>query len=310
MVYENLIDPLFGAPGSWTMKRCEDSECGLLWLDPCPHPGDLHLAYKNYFTHQDARGKPGFAIRFREFLYAIYRMASAFPANFTGLQASKNRLKHMYLDDQTPGKLLDVGCGDGQFLALMQSKGWTVDGVDFDSRAIENAKVRYGLELKKGELQEISFPKDTFTAVTLKHVIEHVPEPVALLVEVRRILKPGGRLVITTPNAESLGHEVFGRFWFGLDSPRHLQIFSPKTLSRLAANASFKIGTSTSTAANADIFIGASSLIRSEASHQVNHYPRPNFNRTVQALRGQYREHSLLRTDNTKGEEVVLIANK
>jgi 2-polyprenyl-3-methyl-5-hydroxy-6-metoxy-1,4-benzoquinol methylase len=192
----------------------------------------------------------------------------------------------------------------------MHQADWSVDGVDFDAKAIATASSKYGLNLRHGDLASAHFPDGTFDAVTLSHVIEHVPDPVALLGEVRRVLKPGGRMVVTTPNCESYGHREFKEHWFGLDAPRHLHIFSPQTLSEAGRRAGFRVLKAASTAASADIFFGASYSIRNAPGHQTSHEPPPNLLRVLRAAGWQYREHFALRHDPCCGEEALLIGVK
>jgi SAM-dependent methyltransferase len=84
-----------------------------------------------------------------------------------------------------------------------------------------------------GELEDQHYQDETFDAIVMKHLIEHVRDPVRLLAECRRILKPGGMLLLLTPNKDSSAHKIFGRFWLGLDVARHIQIFSAPTVSML-----------------------------------------------------------------------------
>ena len=114
-----------------------------------------------------------------------------------------------------------------------------MEGVDFDARAIHRAKAKFGLELHVGDLKSAGFQGAYFDAITLSHVLEHVPDPIALLVEVRRLLRPGGRMIVTTPNPASLGHQLYRSHWFGLDAPRHLWLFTLSALQRLGTQAGF-----------------------------------------------------------------------
>ncbi len=307
---QGLVDPFYGVEGTWNFKRCATPGCGLIWLDPMPVSEDLHLAYQQYFTHGESENKPSSAKRLRAVLYGMYQTASAVPATVLGLRHSQRRLENMYLDDLRPGRLLDVGCGDGIFLARMRKCGWDVEGVDVDAKAIEHGKAKYGLRLHCGDLASVRLPDSSFDAVTLSHVVEHIPDPTELLKEVRRILKPGGRLVLTTPNNGSQGLRRFQGYWFGLDAPRHLHVFSLDALSRLARTAGFEDIQATSTAARADIFIGASFSIESAKDHRSEHQPPPHPLRTLKAVMWQYREHFALRAQPDCGEEAVLIAAK
>ena len=249
LIHSGQSDRLFGATGTWNFKVCSNSQCGLIWLDPMPVTEDLGKAYANYYTHvtPDLTGRAGWLKR-------IYRlMKSGYLAHkYQYAMASKSSLaqvigKLLYLfpirrgkvDDEVrylpavpQGRLLDVGCGTGEWLVTMRDLGWRVEGVDFDGRAVDVAR-QNGLEACVGALEQQNFPTNRFDAVTLNHVIEHVPDPVLTLSECCRILKPGGKLVLCTPNGSSLGHRLFQQDWRGLEPPRHLHIFSTGNAVRL-----------------------------------------------------------------------------
>jgi ubiquinone/menaquinone biosynthesis C-methylase UbiE len=122
---------------------------------------------------------------------------------------------------------------------MMSRLGWNSQGVDFDQNAVELAR-KNGLKVDVGTLESQNYPESSFDAVTINHVIEHVPDPVSLLKECRRILKPGGTIALATPNSQSLGHHIFKNNWRGLEPPRHLQILSAKATKTLFASAGFK----------------------------------------------------------------------
>ena len=136
------------------------------------------------------------------------------------------------------GRLLEVGCGGGDSLALLQELGWDAEGVDFDPEAVANARAK-GLRVRQGDLAGQGYPSSSFDAVIASHVIEHVPDPEALLVEALRVLRPGGTLVLYTPNAASLGRRHYREDWRGLEPPRHLHVFTPQALSALTRRAGF-----------------------------------------------------------------------
>jgi SAM-dependent methyltransferase len=141
------------------------------------------------------------------------------------------------------GALLDVGCGSGHYLDLMRALGWSrVVGVDIGSRAIRTA-TGSGLEAYEGELRSVQFPDATFDAVSMSHVLEHVDDPVALLQEVRRVTKPGGRIAIVVPNLDSLASRLLQRHWIGIDPPRHLVNFSRLGLHTALVKAGLSIET-------------------------------------------------------------------
>jgi ubiquinone/menaquinone biosynthesis C-methylase UbiE len=221
----------------------------------------------------------------------------------------------MFLNDMKPGRLLDVGCGTGIFLKRMHDLGWSATGIDFDGKAIENAKKVYGdgLTFLNTDLTGAKFPDSSFDAITMSHVIEHVPDPVALLTEVRRILKAGGRLVITTPNIRSFGHEKFQDCWFGLDSPRHLQVFSLQALQQCARKAEFNVMTASTSAAHADGLFGISFGFQEAKAKAGRFYEMKaqfNFTRGFRSLLLQFQEAWRLRHNPECGEEAVLICQK
>jgi len=134
--------------------------------------------------------------------------------------------------------LLELGCGSGAALQFMQEQGWKAVGLDFDEGAVSNARSK-GLDVRQGQLAAQGFADESFDAVVMSHVIEHVPAPVDLLAECRRILKKGGVLVALTPNARSTVHKHYGPNWRGLGTPRHLQIFTRNSLADIAGRAGY-----------------------------------------------------------------------
>ncbi|MEE9494792.1 MAG: class I SAM-dependent methyltransferase [Gammaproteobacteria bacterium] len=136
------------------------------------------------------------------------------------------------------GKAVDVGCGNGEFLLKLQDLGWDVQGVEFNPIATDICRTN-GLTIFQGELSKAAFPDNHFDLVTAHHLVEHLAEPKTFFEEIFRILKPGGQLLIRTPNSRSLGRALFGKYWFADDVPRHLILFSPENLSLLANNTGF-----------------------------------------------------------------------
>lgn len=240
LLYSQLRDDLFGTPGDWNLKHCTNSECGLAWLDPMPKPSELSKAYQDYYTHSSRQSG---AISSKNPFLALAKESFGYLKRFLVLIPGTNRQRllsnNLYLQGCRPGRLLDIGCGSGQFLQQMQIQGWEVEGVDFDEMATESARTNYGLRVHTGDLRDIAYPDNSFDAITLNNVIEHLPEPVEVVKECRRILRPGGRLVIVTPNFESLGRRRLARYWRGLEPPRHLFLFSPKNLAMVAQIAEF-----------------------------------------------------------------------
>ena len=139
------------------------------------------------------------------------------------------------------GRMLDVGCGRGILPALMRERGWEAHGLEFSEMAARHAREELRIPVFVGNLLESPYEPESFDAVVLWHVLEHVPDPVAALARVREILRPGGLLVVAVPNFESLQARFSGRHWFHLDVPRHYHHFGLSVLDRMLKSAGFSI---------------------------------------------------------------------
>ena len=299
-LYQGLSDRLFGAPGMWNFSRCPAGDCGLVWLDPMPLEEDLPLAYREYHTHDDPPDSPRGPAHW---LYHVFLV-------LTGLARERAVLRELYLGGMTPGRLLEVGCGGGAQLAHLRAFGWEVEGQEIDPLAARQARARHGLRVHLGPLPSLRLPDAAYDAVVMNHVIEHAADPVPLLTECRRLLKPGGVLVAVTPNIASLGHRVFGSNWRGLDPPRHLHLFSTKTLCRAAQLAGFDACESWTTAARAVGSALGSMDIRCAGRHRIQHATETSMNRKARAVLFQLRAKLAHLFQPGSGEECVLRARK
>lgn len=139
------------------------------------------------------------------------------------------------------GRILDIGCGRGLFLSIMKESGWETFGLELNEETAWYARNALGLNIKTDSLVDAHFDDRFFDVITLWHVLEHLPDPVLTIEECRRILKPGGLLVIAIPNFDSLQARISGRYWFHLDIPYHLYHFNNKNLDLFLRKFSFKI---------------------------------------------------------------------
>lgn len=308
VLYSGLEDRLFSAPGTWQLKQCPRAECGLVWPDPSPLPEDLGLAYQTYYTHvEPASGSAGLISKLCKWAYWT---GIRIPAFLTGIYQERLEFTHMFLRQLPAGRLYDAGCGDGQFLHLMAQHGWQGTGVDFDAAAVETGKKKYGLNLQVGDFQNVVIEEGVFDAVTMSHVIEHVPDPVSCLDKCRRLLRPGGRLVVSTPNIRSLGHQTFKSAWRGLEPPRHLHIFAPNLLGECARRAGLKVLRTGSTAVNADYISNASMAIAAAQPGRARVGGGWDTRFALQGIMFQYREHFASRRNPDLGEEAFLVAER
>lgn len=211
-----------------------------------------------------------------------------------------------WLEAREKGHLLDVGCGDGSFLISMKQLGWNVAGVELDRKAVSIAREK-GLEIFHGSLGEAKFSNKHFDAITMNHVIEHVSDPVELLKECRRVLKPGGKLVVTTPNIKSLGHLVFNEDWRGLEVPRHITLFSPKALRTCVERAGIDVESLRTASWSAQWMWAASSLIRQNGTLPGGLPKDISLLMRLQGMAFRIRERGL-RGPGDAGEVLVMIA--
>jgi len=229
---------MFDIPSNFLLKKC--SKCGLVFIDPQPFQKALkkHYPSKSYYAYRKT-GKKGVFEILREYLVMHYyspnllsKFISTFIKNVPAMP-SKN----------IKGKILDLGCGTGDTLVLLKKLGWETYGIDMDKNALFMGK-RKGLKnLRLGTYQALSkYPDSFFDAIRLYHVIEHIDDPVKCVRLIKRKLKKNGELIIGTPNADSLLSFLFKKDWYNLDSPRHLFIFSPKTLKRLIKSEKMSAG--------------------------------------------------------------------
>ncbi|MDD2742215.1 MAG: class I SAM-dependent methyltransferase [Rhodocyclaceae bacterium] len=136
------------------------------------------------------------------------------------------------------GRLLDVGCGNGNFLDFARRAGWQVRGLDFDPAAVAAARAKE-LDVLEGTIALLDGERECYDRITLSHLLEHVYDPWETLANCHRLLKPGGVLWLETPNMNSSGRRVFGQYWRGLEPPRHLHLFSRKCLRDKIASIGF-----------------------------------------------------------------------
>jgi SAM-dependent methyltransferase len=243
---------------SFLLNSCH--HCGLQFINPRPFEDEMtqyyptvyykltpfndklstmkKFALSSWFGYPLDRGFISFpnwslGTRMGNLFYAgIFKLLQPFLKNKTGRQIPD------FIED---GVLLEIGCGRGEYLAKMRNLGWNVRGVDVSQEAIDFARSHYQLEVCVAGADHLPYDDAFFDIVFLKHVLEHLREPIAAMQEIRRVLKPNGRILITTPNTNSLGNKFFGRRWVAYDPPRHLMIYNKKSLAHLFNASGFEL---------------------------------------------------------------------
>lgn len=138
------------------------------------------------------------------------------------------------------GRFLDVGSGTGAFVANMQDHGWDATGLEPDAHARKVASDSFGVQLKNID-QFYHLPANSFNAITLWHVLEHVHELHSYIQQLKNLLTDNGRLFIAVPNYTSHDAEVYRGDWAAYDVPRHLYHFSPASIRVLMERNGLKV---------------------------------------------------------------------
>jgi SAM-dependent methyltransferase len=303
VVHAGLRDLIFGAQGEWGFRRCTDAACALMWLDPMPLPAETGKFYGSYYTHSagatrtrppDAQRRGWKRVVKRALATVLFWRKHAF---LTGLS---------YLEDIRPGRMLEVGCGNGSLLIEATRAGWQAVGIDFDPNAIAAAQKIPGVQACVGDLFSMAFADGMFDAIVMNNVIEHLPLPDRVFHECQRILRPGGRLVMVTPSTRSQGYRTYGEDWRGLEVPRHLHLFSPATLEGFARAAKF---TRTATFSSAGGATGVEMMLFSQALRDKR-LQRAETRDERQAVRAIRNEVAAILLGHDIGEWAVLVAHK
>lgn len=226
-VLAGVRDTRFGVPGSYAIFRC--SACGLEQIYPRPLPDDLKRLYEAYYNFGGERGTK--YTRWRESFFSSwpYRWWLAVDGDGS-FHARKGS-----------GRLLDIGCNEGRGLKIYGRNGFHPEGLELNPRAAEVARAA-GFTVHEALLEDF-YPTAAYDVVVLSNVLEHSLDPKRMLLDVARILKPGGQVWISCPNSRSWQRTVFGRSWINWHVPFHIVHFSSPTLQHLLTNAGFtKVG--------------------------------------------------------------------
>ena len=210
-----------GSAGLWfVVVQCQD--CGLCFTNPRPSADSIGQFYPVGYVphHYPSKGK---ARRW-----------------WSGWRRSSNERK--ILTRHGEGRLLDFGCGGGSYLERMHLQGWKVTGLDLSTTPIRRIRADLGLYALTGSLPHPALSESSFDVITMWQSLEHVHNPLEVLRAARRLLVPGGKLIVSVPNVDSLPFRWFGQAWIGLDLPRHLTHFAPWTLRLMLNRAGFHTG--------------------------------------------------------------------
>lgn len=250
--YKNVVDRVYGVAGTWAIDGCAANGCGAHYLAHDLTVEQLASFYRTYSTHAppvlNARGIKGL---YRRSLMHILHRSLGYPTAQSGLAMVLGRalgaihyfrqmaLSRVFWLPYIPGgTVIEVGFGNGQAMALLREAGWRVLGSELDEACVRSAR-KIGLDAIHGEFTDHLFDPASADAVVASHTIEHVPDPRRFFEEALLVLKPGGHLVLRTPNIASNDARRAGADWRGLEVPRHLSIHTPASLLMLADQTGF-----------------------------------------------------------------------
>lgn len=214
-------DELHQLPGLFRLVSCR--RCRLMRLDPRPTAEALAQYYPgDYAPHQASEGLP---------------VASS--PNWRARVRKMLDSRSSDVPSMKPGVLLEVGCGNGSFLAQMKAKGWEVEGIEASPHAVEMARQRQlDVRLESAESIELTRSYDLIVAFM---AIEHLHDPLSVLRRLRDAVSPDGRLVVSVPDAGSWEFRLFRSHWYALQLPTHLYHFTPKSLRALLERAGWLV---------------------------------------------------------------------
>ncbi|WP_282080008.1 class I SAM-dependent methyltransferase [Aquimarina algiphila] len=191
-----------------------DREYDMLITSPKPNENNLHKYYESedYISHTDAK---------RSLFERLYHIVKTYSLN-----KKVNLINKL---SKESGILLDIGAGTGDFLNTAKKKNWKVEGVEPNDQAKKLARKK-GIELRSNTT---NLEPQSFDVITMWHVLEHIPDLKAQIIELKRLLKPNGLILIAVPNFKSYDATYYKSFWAAYDVPRHLWHFSKTAIQKL-----------------------------------------------------------------------------
>ena len=224
-VLTEVTDTRFGVVGAWDIARCD--ACGLEQTLPRPEPAELGRLYAAHYNFGGERDTLYTRLRGAFLNSALYRLWIAIDGDIS------------FHAQPGQGRLIDVGCNEGRGLSLYARNGFSaVEGLETNPTAVAAARGR-GFTVHAQELSDFQ-PEALYDVVVLSNVLEHALVPAEMLADVRRILKPGGEVWISCPNADSKLRRMFGRAWINWHVPFHIVHFTEATLARTVIAAGFR----------------------------------------------------------------------
>ena len=208
-----------------TIVSCKHD--GLLFVNPPLSDREIQVMYNERYFDSDAfRGNT---------CIGYYAYIDEHPLLLSYFQNKITELERLGLK----GKLLEIGCGHGFFLEAAKKSKFTAIGIDISKYAVKYAQKTTKVDARVMDLHKATFKKNTFAVVAAFQLIEHVQNPVTFLAAAHQLMKPGGTILLATPDAGGYLHTLLGSHWLSFKHREHLFFFSRKTMKQTLEQAGF-----------------------------------------------------------------------
>ncbi|MCX6304285.1 MAG: class I SAM-dependent methyltransferase [Bacteroidetes bacterium] len=216
------VNDHFLSKEDFTIQQCEG--CGFKFVNPRPDTDEIGRYYQSddYISHDAKKA---------DIISLIYKFARVLSVR------NKYSIVHQYASH---GKILDIGCGTGEFLKYCKSKGFDVTGIEPNEKAGDFAEKKNGIPILRS-LTDLNSGKGSFACITMWHVLEHVHDLNETIETVKGLLQADGVFIVAVPNYKSWDAQEYGKFWAAYDVPRHLYHFNDSTMNQLVEKHGFKI---------------------------------------------------------------------
>jgi len=219
-------DLLHNLPGEFTVVKC--ATCNLMRTNPRPTPETIGFYYPD-----DYGPYVGTQVDGTKSTSAIKRLLKPLINRFFNINSQR-------VPQLIQGRMLELGCASGSYLDHMSNKGWDVQGIEYSEKAAKSA-AELGYHVHAGPLETAPDPDRPFDLIVGWMVLEHLHDPLTCLVKLREWIKPGGYLVLSVPNVNSIDFRIFKEYCYANHLPNHLFHFTPKTLSELLKTSGWEL---------------------------------------------------------------------
>lgn len=201
-----------GVPGEFPVVRCR--RCALVYLNPRPDRTGIGRYYPEDYALHGLEDLPA-----EQHYYWLFRRPTV----------------------PRGSRVLDVGAGGGRYLRFLAACGYEVAGLEISEKVADAVRRDLGFEMYAGTLDEAAIPAESYDLVTMWWSLEHMHDPLGALRAAHRVLVPGGKIIVSVPNFASLARRLFGQHWHHADTPGHLYLFEPGTLTRALEETGFRV---------------------------------------------------------------------